>query len=89
MKKLLLITAFVSLTGCTATVPVKMDFPQAPESLMVPAEPLNQITKPNPHLSDIIENDSNNAGKYYQLREKYRSWQDWYTQQKKIFESVK
>jgi hypothetical protein len=89
MKKLLLICAFVALTGCTATVPVKMDFPLAPDSLMTPAEPLDQITKPNPKLSDIIENDSNNAGKYYQLREKYRAWQDWYTQQKKIFESVK
>lgn len=89
MKKLSLIVCAIVLSGCAATVPVKIDFPQAPESLMMPAEPLNQITKPNPHLSDIIENDSNNAGKYYQLREKYRAWQDWYTQQKKIFESVK
>ena len=89
MKKLSLLICVFLLSGCAATVPVKMEFPQVPESLMAPAEPLDQITKPNPRLSDIIANDSNNAGKYYQLREKYRAWQDWYTQQKKVFDSVK
>jgi hypothetical protein len=89
MKKLALAFFVALLAGCGTTAPVVMKFPDAPEALMQPADKLSPLTNEKPELSDIIENANENAGKYYSLREKYRAWQEWYTQQKRIFDSVK
>jgi hypothetical protein len=40
-------------------------------------------------LADLIENANENYGTYYQLKERYEAWQQWYDAQKKIYESVK
>ena len=89
MKILLISLMIVSLTGCSTVVPVTMKFPDAPETLMEPAEKLSTLKKDKVELSDIIENANENAGKYYKLREKYRAWQEWYTEQKKITNDLK
>ena len=89
MKKLLVMFLVVITTGCT-TVPVAVKFPDVPVSLMEPANKLTLLdTSKKIKLSDIIENANENAGKYYELREKYNAWIEWYTTQKKIFEQVK
>jgi hypothetical protein len=90
MNKLIL-ACLVGLlaTGCSTTAPVAVKFPEAPASLITPAGKLTPLTKEKPELSDIIENANENAGKYYELRERFRAWQEWYSTQKKIFESVK
>jgi hypothetical protein len=89
MRKLAIVFLLAALTGCSTTAPVVMQFPSAPPTLMEPADKLSPLSKEKPELSDIIENANENAGKYYQLREKYRAWQEWYTQQKQIFDSIK
>jgi hypothetical protein len=89
MRKLALVFLLAVLTGCSTTAPVIMKFPEAPPSLMEPGDKLTPLTKEKPELSDLIDNANENAGKYYQLREKYRAWQEWYTQQKQIFDSIK
>jgi hypothetical protein len=89
MRKLAIVFLLAALTGCSTTAPVVMQFPAAPLTLMEPADKLTPLTKEKPELSDLIENANENAGKYYQLREKYRAWQEWYTQQKQIFDSIK
>jgi hypothetical protein len=53
MKKLLLVGAFVLLSGCATTVPVTMSFPQAPEDLKVACPNLKQ-TQPTTKLSDVV-----------------------------------
>lgn len=88
MNRIIIISALI-LTSCSTVVPVTMKFPQAPESLTKPSEPLKPLTKENPELSDLITNASDNYGKYYELDIKYKAWQDWYNTQKKIFEEVK
>jgi hypothetical protein len=40
-------------------------------------------------LSDLLENANENYGKYYELRERYLAWQEWYQAQRKIFEEIK
>jgi len=40
-------------------------------------------------LTDLIENANQNYGSYYELKEKYNLWIEWYTTQKQIYESVK
>jgi hypothetical protein len=89
MKKLLAIFLVVLITGCT-TVPVIVKFPEVPEILTQPAEKLTPLDASKKiELSDIVKNANENAGKYYQLREKYNAWIKWYADQKKIFETLK
>jgi hypothetical protein len=89
MKKFLAICLVAVFTGCT-TVPVTVKFPEVPEVLTQPAGKLTPLdTSKKVQLSDIIENANENAGKYYELREKYNAWIEWYTSQKKIFENIK
>jgi hypothetical protein len=89
MKNILAIFLVALITGCT-TVPVTVKFPEAPESLKEPAGKLTLLdTRKKIQLSDIIENANENAGKYYELREKYNAWIEWYNSQKKIFENIK
>ena len=80
---------FLMLQGCSTTVPLTMSFPQVPPSLMEPAPTLKTLSQTKPELSDILDNASENYGSYYELRERYLAWQDWYKQQKKIYEDVK
>lgn len=89
MKNLLAVLVATLITGCT-TVPVAVKFPEAPTALMVPAGKLAPLdTSKKIQLSDIIDNTNENAGKYYELREKYNAWIEWYTSQKKIYENIK
>ena len=87
MKKLILITLL--LTGCATSVPVRMNFPQAPEPLLKPAEELQPLDPNKKKLSDLLENVNNNYGEYYKLKEQNDAWIEWYNSQRKIFEEVK
>ena len=89
MKLLLATVLSLSLVGCSTTVPVKIQFPAVPEILMEPAGNLTPLDKSNnPQISDLIENANDNAGKYYELKEKYNAWQEWYRAQKSIHEDI-
>lgn len=90
MKQILILPAIgLLLTGCTTTAPVTYKFPDVPPELMVPAEPLKDLPKgKKPELSDILKNVNENYGHYYELRNKYNLWIDWYNQQKKIHEDA-
>ena len=90
MKQLLVILLLAVVTGCSTTAPVTVKFPDVPVELTEPAEKLTPLDPSKKvELSDIIENANENAGKYYKLREKYNAWIEWYTSQKKIFDSIK
>lgn len=66
-----------------------MEWPKVPNELMVPAENLKPLSENKKTLSDLIENANQNYGTYYELKEKYSAWQEWYNKQKQIFESIK
>jgi hypothetical protein len=42
----------------------------------------------NVRASDIVETVVENYGRYNELREKVIAWQNWYLEQKKIFEGA-
>ena len=88
MRIVVLALTMIMLAGCATPVAVKRTFPEAPASLMEPADKLTPLPPGKTELSDIIENANTNAGKYYQLREKFRAWQEWYKEQKQIFDEV-
>ena len=43
----------------------------------------------NVKASELLRAVTENYGTYYQIREQLLGWQEWYNEQKKIYESVK
>ena len=85
----MLSVVFLMSQGCSTTVPLHMTFPEAPPTLMTPAPNLKELTSNNVNLSDLLDNANENYGNYYELKERYLAWQEWYKTQRKIFEEVK
>ena len=86
MKYSLLILPFL-LAGCVAT-PVKRNFPEVPQELRVACPDLQKV-KEDAKLSDVISSVSTNYTQYHECRAKVDAWNEWYKNQKDIFESVK
>ena len=54
--KLLALVPILFLIGCASTtVPVTMNFPQAPEPLMTKPEPLETLPEDKKELSDLLK----------------------------------
>jgi hypothetical protein len=66
-----------------------MEWPTVPNELMAPADNLKPLPANKKTLSDLLGNANENYGTYYELKEKYSAWQQWYIKQKEIFENVK
>ncbi len=77
------------MLGCSTTVPLSQKFPEAPLVLMEPAPDLKRLSEDKKTLADLLQNANENYGLYYDLLDKYKAWQEWYKDQKKIFDSVK
>jgi hypothetical protein len=88
MKQLIVAVA-VLLAGCTTVVPVKQQFPVAPAVLLERCPDLMLIDDGKNSLRDMLKVVIQNYSLYYQCAEKTHGWQDWYGEQKRIFESVK
>jgi hypothetical protein len=90
MKILAVIMAPLVLTGCfTTATPVKRSFPEAPAYLMQPADELRPLDKNTQDLDALIINANENYASYRELDIRLQGWQQWYREQKQIFESVK
>lgn len=87
MKYLLPLIVFLS--ACSTTVPVKRTFPEADPFMLQPPPSLVQLPADTTELHLLIENSTENYGKFHELVERYLMWQMWYEQQKENFESVK
>ena len=79
MRTLIIIPVLL-MAGCasTKTVPVTMNFPQAPEPLLMEPEKLETLPEDATQLSEILDNSTVNYGKYRELQLKYEQWQRWY-----------
>lgn len=86
MKYLLALT--VLLAGCSFTVPVKQQFPVAPAVLLEKCPDLLTIDDGKNSMRDMLKIVIQNYALYYQCAEKTHGWQDWYTEQKKIFDGA-
>jgi len=56
---------------------------------MQPVPDLKPLQQNDSNLSDLLQNANSNYGSYYELREKYIAWQEWYKAQHQIFEDIK
>jgi trans-aconitate methyltransferase len=88
MKTIIAVTAFVILSGCSTTVPVKAKFPDLPERLQVKCPNLEKL-KDEAKLSDIAKTVNVNYSTYYECAVKHDAIVEWYQIQKRIFESAK
>ena len=86
MKYLLII---LLLAGCSTVVPVKQKFPNATPELMKKCESLKKIEGDKVAITDMLKVIVQNYSLYYECSTKVDGWQDWYNEQKKIFDNVK
>lgn len=87
MKYMVLAFALM-LSACSTSVPVKQQFPVAPQVLLERCPDLMQIDDGKNSLRDMLKIVIQNYALYYQCAEKTHGWQDWYQAQKKIFEQA-
>lgn len=87
--KYTLLALVLALSACSTTVPVKQDFPVAPQILLERCPDLMQIDDGKNSLREMLKVVIQNYATYYQCAEKTHGWQDWYKEQKKIYDSVK
>ena len=79
------ILILVLTTGCASTtVPVTMNFPQAPEPILLESEKLEPLPEDTKEMSELLENSTVNYGKYRELQLKYQQWQRWYETNRRI-----
>lgn len=88
-KIIILSVASIVLVGCSTTVPVKRTFPEVPEALLKECSALNTINKPEVKLSELMDTVAKNYGKYHECAAVNEAWQDWYREQKKVFDEIK
>lgn len=87
MKKMLVV--FLFLSGCASQpVPVVQKFPNIPQELKNKCNPLIVIEKKEVSIVDFTEVVAKNYTQYHTCSAIVDSWQEWYTAQKKIFDSV-
>ena len=88
MKKLLLLTSVLLLSGCLVTTPVKRNFPEVPKELIEACPDLKK-TESTEKLSEVLKVVVDNYGQYHECKIKVDTWVEWYKTQKDIFDSVK
>ena len=85
MKYSLIALSFI-LVGCVS-VPVERNWPSAPEALQTPVPKLKEVP-PNSNASEVVGIVIDNYATYHEVANRLQGWQQWYIDQKKIFESA-
>jgi hypothetical protein len=88
MKYIVLGLALV-LVACSTPVPVSQKFPDVPKSLVERCESLKKIEGDKVAITEMLKVVVQNYGMYYECAAKVDGWNDWYQEQKRIYESVK
>lgn len=87
MRILCILPVLVLLSGCITAVPVTSEFPEAPDVLRQECEKLKEATE-GMSLSEFTKTVVENYIKYHECSSKVKGWNEWYTEQKKIFEEA-
>jgi len=81
----LVMMIIVIMSGCASTtVPVTMNFPQAPEPILLEPEQLDPLPEDAKAMTDLLENSTVNYGKHRELQLKYLQWQRWYETNRRL-----
>ena len=77
------------LAACSTPVPVSQRFPDVPKALVERCESLRKIEGDRVAITEMLKVVVQNYGMYYECAAKVDGWNDWYQEQKRIYESVK
>ena len=77
------------LVGCSTPVSVKQKFPDVPKALVERCESLKKIEGDKVAITEMLKVVVQYYGMYYECAAKVDGWNDWYQEQKRIYESVK
>lgn len=86
MKHILIALFATTLVGCT-TVPVTQNFPRASDTLLTPPPELQEVPL-GASASAVFDIVIENYGTYHEVANQLRGWQQWYQEQKKIFDGA-
>jgi uncharacterized lipoprotein YmbA len=77
------------LAACSTPVPISQRFPDVPKALVERCESLRKIEGDKVAITEMLKVVVQNYGMYYECAAKVDGWNDWYQEQKRIYESVK
>ena len=77
------------LAACSTPVPVKQKFPEVPKALVERCESLRKVEGDRVAITEMLKVVVQNYGMYYECAAKVDGWNDWYLEQKRIYESAK
>lgn len=89
--KFLAVIGLLLITGCmTKPVPVKMEFPNAPQSLLKKCEELKTIEPKagGTPITELLKSVVANYTLYHECSNKVDGWNEWYSNTKKIYDEV-
>jgi len=86
--KYIILSLAVFLSACS-TAPVKQKFPEVPKALVERCESLKKVEGDKVAITEMLKVVVQNYGMYYECAAKVDGWNDWYLEQKRIYESVK
>ena len=81
------VVSLLFMTGCVAT-PVAREFPAIPAGLTAAGAALADVPVTD-RLSVVLATVTQNYAQYKECSIRVDSWNTWYNEQKKIFDSVK
>lgn len=82
--KYIILFVCVLVTGCFRTVPVRIQFPEAPEILQQKCPKLETVDN-QAKLSDIAKSVVDNYVKYHECSARNDSWIEWYNSTRQNF----
>ena len=77
------------LVACSTAVPVRQKFPEVPNALIERCESLRKVEGDKVAITEMLIVVVQNYGMYYECAAKVDGWNDWYQEQKRIYESIK
>ena len=86
--KYLLAILLLMIPGCSTTVPVVAKFPEVPSQLTVACAKLKEADS-KPELSELTKTILHNYAEYHICAIRLDAWNEWYIEQKKLFEALK
>lgn len=89
--KFFILAVLVMLSACVSKpIPVKMEFPDAPQSLLKKCEELKTIEpkQGGTAITELLKTVVANYTLYHECSNKVDGWNEWYTNIKKIYGEV-
>ena len=89
MKSVSIALVVLALTGCTAFLPAKPKFPEPTKGLTEPCPDLKKIQGDKVASTELLKTVVENYALYHECSIKNDGWNDWYKEQKRIYDQVK